>query len=130
LEGFQIAITGRRVGVFFTRISANALDMGLEAIAGDHGMAMRGLMISTLKVGLFRGPLMAVGRCNARPTTDRTTLSPISSRRDAFLNDCFEFPLPSTQPAGLEEWSASANLVLLGLPCIPAGSSAPTKVRK
>lgn len=57
----QIAITGRggQGVLFLTRIlSECALEMGLEAIASEtHGMAMRGgSVISTLKVGAFRGP--------------------------------------------------------------------------
>ena len=83
----QIAITGRggQGVLFLTRIlSECALEMGLEVIASEtHGMAMRGgSVISTLKVGPFRGPLdrKRPGGCDAGP--GRRVLwkpSPISS---------------------------------------------------
>ena len=65
----QIAITGRggQGVLFLTRIlSECALDMGLEVIASEtHGMAMRGgSVISTLKVGPFRGPLIGSGQAD------------------------------------------------------------------
>src|SRR5512139_2829835 len=65
----RIAITGRggQGVLFITRIlSECALELGLHVIASEtHGMAMRGgSVISTLKVGDFRGPLLGSGQAD------------------------------------------------------------------
>jgi indolepyruvate ferredoxin oxidoreductase beta subunit len=63
----QIAIVGRggQGVLFLTRLlTEGALEMGLEVMASEtHGMAMRGgSVISTLKVGPFKGSLIGSGR--------------------------------------------------------------------
>ncbi len=65
----QIAITGRggQGVLFLTKILTEcALELGEEVIASEiHGMAMRGgSVISTLKVGNFRGPLIRGGQAD------------------------------------------------------------------
>jgi indolepyruvate ferredoxin oxidoreductase beta subunit len=122
----QMAITGRggQGVLFLTRIlSECALNLGMGVIASEtHGMAMRGgSVISTLKVGSFRGPLIGSGRADVMlvldPGSYETFFHLLSPRGVAFLNR----PAPkspfSVDATGLAARSGSAlmaNLVLLG----------------
>jgi indolepyruvate ferredoxin oxidoreductase, beta subunit len=122
----QIAITGRggQGVLFLTRIlSECALDMGLEAIASEtHGMAMRGgSVISTLKVGPFRGPLIGGGRADVMLVLDNGSYDTFSHLLSpdgiAFLNDRASNSPSSIDATGLASKNGSAlmaNLVLLG----------------
>ncbi len=126
MKNMQIAITGRggQGVLFLTRIlSECALEGGLEVIASEtHGMAMRGgSVISTLKVGSFRGPLIGSGRAGVMlvldPGSRETFAHLLSPQGAAFLNSSdSRLPL-SIDATGLAEKSGSplmANLVLLG----------------
>jgi len=122
----QIAITGRggQGVLFLTRLlSECALEMGLEVIASEtHGMAMRGgSVISTLKVGSYRGPLIRGGQADVMLVLDLGSydtfshlLSPLGI---AFLNAPKSDTHPAIDATGLAAQSGSplmANLVLLG----------------
>src|SRR5512139_2286717 len=79
----QIAITGRggQGVLFITRIlSECALELGLEVIASEtHGMAMRGgSVISTLKVGNYRGPLIGSEQADVMLVLDEGSLEAFS----------------------------------------------------
>jgi indolepyruvate ferredoxin oxidoreductase beta subunit len=122
----QIAITGRggQGVLFLTRIlSETALEMGLEVIASEtHGMAMRGgSVISTLKVGAFRGPLIGSGRAGVMlvldPGSYGTFSSLLSPRGIAFLNTASSQAHPHIDATDLAAKMGSplmSNLVLLG----------------
>ena len=122
----QIAITGRggQGVLFLTRIlSECALEMGLEGIASEtHGMAMRGgSVISTLKVGSYRGPLIGSGRADAMlvldPGSYDTFAHLLSPRGVAFLNTAASNAHPHIDATGLAAKMGSplmSNLVLLG----------------
>ena len=122
----QIAITGRggQGVLFLTRIlSECALDMGLEVNASEtHGMAMRGgSVISTLKVGPFRGPLIGSGQADLMlvldPGSYETFSHLLSPKGAVFLNAPSSNSHPSLDATGLAAKSGSplmANLVLLG----------------
>jgi len=122
----QIAITGRggQGVLFLTRIlSECALDMGLEVIASEtHGMAMRGgSVISTLKVGPFRGPLIGSGQADLMlvldPGSYETFAHLLSPTGIVFLNAPAPNSHPSIDATGLAAKNGSplmANLVLLG----------------
>jgi indolepyruvate ferredoxin oxidoreductase beta subunit len=122
----QMAITGRggQGVLFLTRIlSECALEMGLEVIASEtHGMAMRGgSVISTLKVGSFRGPLIGSGRAEVMLVLDvgsyETFSHLLSPGGTAFLNSPQSSSHPAIDATGLAAQSGSplmANLVLLG----------------
>ena len=110
--------------MFLTRIlSECALDMGLEVIASEtHGMAMRGgSVISTLKVGPFRGPLIGSGRADLMlvldPGSYETFSHLLSPKGVAFLNAPDSNSHPSLDATGLAAKTGSplmANLILLG----------------
>ena len=122
----QIAITGRggQGVLFLTRIlSECALEMGLEVIASEtHGMAMRGgSVISTLKVGAFRGPLIGSGQAGVMlvldPGSYDTFSHLLSPRGVAFLNTGAVSVHPHIDATGLASKMGSplmSNLVLLG----------------
>ncbi len=122
----QIAITGRggQGVLFLTRIlSECALGMGLETIASEtHGMAMRGgSVISTLKVGSFRGPLIGSGRADVMLVLDMgsydTFAHLLSPEGIAFLNAPPKDASSSIDATDLAAKNGSplmANLVLLG----------------
>ena len=122
----QLAITGRggQGILFLTRIlSECALDMGLEVIASEtHGMAMRGgSVISTLKVGSFRGPLIGSGQADVMLVLDsgsyETFSHLLSPKGVAILNAPNSISHPFIDATGLAAKSGSplmANLVLLG----------------
>jgi indolepyruvate ferredoxin oxidoreductase beta subunit len=122
----QIAIAGRggQGVLFLTRIlSECALDMGLEVIASEtHGMAMRGgSVISTLKVGSFRGPLIGSGQADVMlildPGSYDTFSHLLSPKGVAFLNAPSSHSHPFLDATGLAVRDGSplmANLVLLG----------------
>jgi indolepyruvate ferredoxin oxidoreductase beta subunit len=123
----QIAITGRggQGVLFLTRIlSECALDMDLEMIASEtHGMAMRGgSVISTLKVGSFRGPLIGSGRADMMLVLDPGSYSTFSHLLSpggvAFLNAPASNSHPHIDATGLAAAKSGsplmANLVLLG----------------
>ena len=79
----QIAITGRggQGVLFLTRILTEcALDLEQEVIASEtHGMAMRGgSVISTLKVGPFRGPLIGSGQADVMLVLDEGSMETFS----------------------------------------------------
>ncbi len=121
----QIAITGRggQGVLFLTRIlSECALDKGLEVLASEtHGMAMRGgSVISTLKVGPFRGPLIGTGRAEVMlvldPGSRETFAYLLSPTGTAFLNSS-KAEGHSIDASALASRMGSplmANLVLLG----------------
>ena len=122
----QIAITGRggQGVLFLTRIlSECALEMGLEVIASEtHGMAMRGgSVISTLKVGSFRGPLIGSGQADVMlvldPGSYATFANLLSSNGIAFVNTASSTDLPHIDATDLAAKMGSplmSNLVLLG----------------
>jgi indolepyruvate ferredoxin oxidoreductase beta subunit len=123
----QIAITGRggQGVLFLTRIlSECALDMGLEVIASEtHGMAMRGgSVISTVKVGFFRGPLIGGGRADVMLILDagsyETFSHLLSPRGVTFWNAPVADFHPHIDATGLAADKCGsplmANLVLLG----------------
>jgi indolepyruvate ferredoxin oxidoreductase beta subunit len=122
----QIAITGRggQGVLFLTRIlSECALEMGLEVIASEtHGMAMRGgSVISTLKVGPFRGPLIGSGQAEVMlvldPGSYETFSNLLSPRGIAFLNTASSQAHPHIDATNLAAKMGSplmSNLVLLG----------------
>lgn len=126
MKNMQIAITGRggQGVLFLTRIlSECAQDAGLEVIASEtHGMAMRGgSVISTLKVGSFRGPLIGAGKAGIMLVLDlgsRETFAHLLSPQGAAFLNSSESSLPlAIDATGLAEKSGSplmANLVLLG----------------
>jgi indolepyruvate ferredoxin oxidoreductase beta subunit len=122
----QIAITGRggQGVLFITRIlSECALELGLEVIASEtHGMAMRGgSVISTLKVGNFKGPLIGSGQADVMLVLDAGSmeafLNLLSERGTLFLNAPSSDTHPSIDATGLAAAMGNAvmaNLVLLG----------------
>jgi indolepyruvate ferredoxin oxidoreductase beta subunit len=122
----QIAITGRggQGVLFLTRILTEcALELGVEVIASEtHGMAMRGgSVVSTVKVGPFRGPLIRSGQADVMLVLDEgsmATFSHLLSKRGAlFVNSPVLSHHPSIDATGLAAAAGSplmANLVLLG----------------
>jgi indolepyruvate ferredoxin oxidoreductase, beta subunit len=122
----QIAIVGRggQGVLFLTRILTEcALEMGLEVMASEtHGMAMRGgSVISTLKVGPFKGSLIGSGRAEVMLVLDEGSLETfihlLSPRGALFLNAAGSSPHPVIDATGLAAGMGSplmANLVLLG----------------
>ncbi len=122
----QIAITGRggQGVLFLTRIlSECALEMGLEVIASEtHGMAMRGgSVISTLKVGAFRGPLIGSGQAGVMLVLDTGSYDTFSNLLSpggiAFLNTASSQAHPHIDATDLAAKMGSplmSNLVLLG----------------
>ncbi len=122
----QIAITGRggQGVLFLTRIlSECALSLGMDVIASEtHGMAMRGgSVISTLKVGPYRGPLIGSGQADLMLVLDdgsmETFLNLLSAKGTLFLNTTGSSSYPCIDATGLAAGMGSplmANLVLLG----------------
>jgi len=122
----QIAITGRggQGVLFLTRILTEcALEMGLEVMASEtHGMAMRGgSVISTLKVGPFRGSLIGSGQADLMLVLDEgsidTFINLLSPQGTLFLNAPASRSYPVIDATGLAASMGSplmANLVLLG----------------
>jgi indolepyruvate ferredoxin oxidoreductase beta subunit len=125
-RNMQIAITGRGgQGVLFvTRIlSECALELGLEVIASEtHGMAMRGgSVISTLKVGDFKGPLIGSGQADVMLVLDAGSMEAflhlLSEKGTLFLNASSSKNHPCMDATGLAATlgnAVMANLVLLG----------------
>ena len=128
----QIAITGRggQGVLFLTRILAEcALAMGLPLIASEtHGMAMRGgSVISTLKVGSFRGPLIRSGQAGVMLVLDEGSLATfghlLSPGGALFLNSPSSPAYPFVDATGLAtgmDAPLMSNLVLLGF-ALPYG---------
>ncbi len=122
----QIAITGRggQGVLFLTRILAEcALEMGLPVIASEtHGMAQRGgSVISTVKVGAFRGPLIRAGQADIMLVLDEGALEPfihlLAPKGNLFLNAPQSESHPIIDATGLAAGLGApliANLVLLG----------------
>ena len=122
----QIAITGRggQGVLFLTRILTEcALKLRLEVIASEtHGMAMRGgSVVSTLKVGPFRGPLIRSGQADLIFVLDEGSLGTfahlLSPQGNVLLNSPASNSHPSIDATGLAAGMGSplmANLVLLG----------------
>lgn len=122
----QIAITGRggQGVLFLTRIlSECALGMGLEVIASEtHGMAMRGgSVISTLKVGAYRGPLIGSGQADVMlvldPGSYDTFANLLSPKGISFVNTASPVSYPHIDATDLAAKMGSplmSNLVLLG----------------
>jgi len=122
----QIAITGRggQGVLFLTRILTEcALELGVEVIASEtHGMAMRGgSVVSTVKVGPFRGPLIRSGQADVMLVLDEGSMETfshlLSKRGMLFLNSPASTAPLSIDATGLAAASGSplmANLVLLG----------------
>jgi len=122
----QIAITGRggQGVLFLTRILTECgLEMGLEVMASEtHGMAMRGgSVISTLKVGPFKGPLIGSGQAEVMLVLDEgsmdTFINLLSPRGFLFLNAQSSPSHPFVDATGLAAAMGSplmANLILLG----------------
>ena len=125
-KDMQMAMTGRggQGILFLTRILAEcALELGLNVIASEiHGMAMRGgSVISTLKVGHFRGPLIRSGQADLMLVLDEGSLEAflhlLSGRGRLFLNSASSGPYPSIDATGMAARMGTpvvANLVLLG----------------
>ncbi len=122
----QIAITGRggQGVLFITRIlSECALELGLEVIASEtHGMAMRGgSVISTLKVGNFKGPLIGSGQADVMLALDAGSMEAflhlLSEKGTLFLNAPASDTYPCVDATGMAAEMGNvmvANLVLLG----------------
>src|SRR3989304_6129782 len=122
----QIAITGRggQGVLFLTRILTEcALELGLEVIASEtHGMAMRGgSVISTVKVGSFRGPLIRSGQADVMLVLDEGAMETfshlLSKRGTLFLNSpasSSHLPIDATGLAAKTGSPLMATLVLLG----------------
>ena len=122
----QIAIVGRggQGVLFLTRIlSECALEMGLEVMASEtHGMAMRGgSVISTLKIGPFKGSLIGSGRANLMLVLDEgsmeTFIHLLSPEGSLLLNAPASPSCSAIDATGLAAAIGSplmANLVLLG----------------
>ena len=122
----QIAITGRggQGVLFLTRILTEcALDLGLEVIASEtHGMAMRGgSVISTVKVGPFRGPLIRSSQADVMLVLDEGSMETfghlLAKKGKCFLNSPALSSPPSIDATGLAagmDAPLMANLVLLG----------------
>jgi len=122
----QIAIVGRggQGVLFLTRILTEcALEMGLEVMASEtHGMAMRGgSVISTLKVGPFKGSLIGSGRADLMLVLDEgsmdTFLNLLSPHGALLLNAPASKSYPAIDATGQAAAMGSslmANLVLLG----------------
>jgi indolepyruvate ferredoxin oxidoreductase, beta subunit len=122
----QIAITGRggQGVLFLTRLLAEcALEMGLPVIASEtHGMAMRGgSVISTLKVGSFRGPLIRAGQADFMLVLDEGSLATfghlLSPEGSVFLNAPASASYPFIDATTLASQIGApllSNLVLLG----------------
>ena len=122
----QMAVTGRggQGVLFLTRILTEcALELNLEVIASEtHGMAIRGgSVISTLKVGRFRGPLIRSGQADVILALDEgslgTFLHLLSPKGILFLNAPESEPYPCIDATHLAAGLGSplmANLVLLG----------------
>ena len=122
----QLAITGRggQGVLFITRIlSECALELGLDVIASEtHGMAMRGgSVISTLKVGNYRGPLIGSGQAEVMLVLDAGSMEAfshlLSEEGTLFLNAPSSDVYPCIDATGLAATLGNpliANLVLLG----------------
>jgi indolepyruvate ferredoxin oxidoreductase, beta subunit len=122
----QMAITGRggQGVLFLTRILTEcALDSGLEVIASEiHGMAVRGgSVISTLKIGDYRGPLIRSGQADVVLALDEGSVEAfshlLSKDGTLFLNSRTSADHPSIDATGLAAGAGHpviANLVLLG----------------
>lgn len=122
----QIAMTGRggQGVLFLTRIlSECALELGLEVIASEtHGMAIRGgSVISTLKVGSFRGPLIRSGQADLMLVLDEEYIEAYSHLLKPggtfFLNAPRPGSYLSIDATGLAGGIGSpltANLILFG----------------
>ncbi len=122
----QIAVTGRggQGVLFLTKILTEcALEMGLGVIASEiHGMAMRGgSVISTLKVGNFRGPLIRSGQADVMLVLDDGSMEAfihlLSGQGRLFLNAPSSEAYPFIDATGLAAQMGSpvvANLILLG----------------
>lgn len=122
----QIAITGRggQGVLFLTRILGEcALRAGLEVIASEtHGMAQRGgSVISTLKIGHFRGPLIRSGQADLILALDEgeveTFAHLLSPRGTMIVNskeDKYGIAIDATGLAAQIGSPLMANLVLLG----------------
>jgi indolepyruvate ferredoxin oxidoreductase beta subunit len=125
-RSMRIAITGRggQGVLFITRIlSECALELGLNVIASEtHGMAMRGgSVISTLKVGDFRGPLLGSGQADIMLVLDAGSMEAFShflaEQGTLYLNAPSSDSHPSIDATGLAMSMGNpviANLVLLG----------------
>jgi indolepyruvate ferredoxin oxidoreductase beta subunit len=125
-RSMRIAITGRggQGVLFITRIlSECALELGLNVIASEtHGMAMRGgSVISTLKVGDFRGPLLGSGQAEIMLVLDAGSMEAFShllaEQGTLYLNAPSSDSHPSIDATGLAlrmENPVIANLILLG----------------
>ncbi len=122
----QIAIVGRggQGVLFLTRILTEcALAMDLEVMASEtHGMAMRGgSVISTLKVGPFKGSLIGSARADLMLVLDEgsldTFINLLSPQGTLLLNAPASKSHPAIDATGLAAAMGSplmANLVLLG----------------
>ena len=122
----QIAITGRggQGVLFLTKIlSECALELDKDVIASEvHGMAMRGgSVISTLKVGNFRGPLIRGGQANLMLVLDEGSMEAfthlLSEKGTLLLNAATSTSYLCIDATGLAAGMGSplmANLVLLG----------------
>lgn len=122
----QIAITGRggQGVLFLTRILGEcALRRGLEVMASEtHGMAQRGgSVISALKIGPFRGPLIRSGQADLILALDEgeveTFAHLLSSPGMMIVNskqNKYGLALDATGLAAQIGSPLMANLVLLG----------------
>lgn len=122
----QIAIIGRggQGVLFLTRILGEcALRTGREVIASEtHGMAQRGgSVISTLKIGPFRGPLIRSGQADLLLALDEgeveTFAHLLSPRGTMVVNskqNKYGLAIDATRLAAQIGSPLMANLVLLG----------------
>ncbi|MGB9697847.1 MAG: 2-oxoacid:acceptor oxidoreductase family protein [Thermodesulfobacteriota bacterium] len=122
----QIAITGRggQGVLFLTRILGEcALRGGAEVIASEtHGMAQRGgSVISTLKIGPFRGPLIRSGQADLILALDEGEVETfahfLSAQGTMIVNskqNKYGLAIDATRLAAQIGSPLMANLVLLG----------------
>ncbi len=122
----QIAVTGRggQGVLFLTKILTEcALELGEDVMGSEiHGMAMRGgSVISTVKIGSFRGSLIRRGQADLMLVLDEGSMEAftylLSEKGTLLLNAKTSRTYPCIDATGLAAGMGSplmANLVLLG----------------
>jgi indolepyruvate ferredoxin oxidoreductase, beta subunit len=125
-RSMQIGITGRggQGVLFLTRILGEcAMELGLDVITSEtHGMAMRGgSVVSTLKIGNYRGPLIGSGQAQVMVVLDEGSMDAfthlLSEKGTLLLNAPSSTSHPCIDATGLAAALGNpvvANLVLLG----------------
>jgi indolepyruvate ferredoxin oxidoreductase beta subunit len=132
--------TGGQGILFLTRLFAEAaMMMGLEVITSEiHGMAMRGgTVVSHVKVGPFRSPLVRGGQADVGLILNKQNLqlhrSLVKPKGAVFVNTDTPGDYFSIDASGLALGSGSAastNLVLLGFAIRQGGFFCGTEVAR